>query len=564
MSTTAVSENAATAPRLHSTQFWFFRLMPLSRTVPVVVLATVSALVTRVFTPTWWAPVLAAIVVSALALTPRRGVNIAGYLGRKFTVARQKFRNGSLAVNNSPFDVPLPDGGSCGMRWDGARLITILRIEAQPRTVIRLSPDGLLGDDRLPLAEIARCLNQFDIELASIDIICAGSRSGGKGAVARTYESVLGPLPAVAHRTVWVVLRLDPLTNADAVRRRGGGPTGALRVATVATRRVANRLAARGLSAAVLTATEMSQTVSQLTHGAPLDAFTESPGSVEHDGLHHTTYRVTPEGLGTKGIAEIWSTPTVSTTITVRMQRAPAPQATDNGQVAVSATARFTTRQAVVLPDSPGLRPLTGSQRRAMMFGMPAAVGVPTLPLEQYLGQPDALHDIPLPIAGCGQLIGADAAGMGVALPLMGRHVRRVEIIGSLLVAKQVILRAIALDASVLVHTTRHDEWKPMLAFIDEPQALTLAAWSAGSQQASSHRFATMVVFDEIAPTGHYSDTTVVLLRSADSEAGDFDPDITLIEDLDTANLVTVRTASDETSVHMVATPEELRYVGAQ
>ncbi|WP_405179642.1 type VII secretion protein EccE [Nocardia sp. NBC_01377] len=564
MTSTAVSDNAATAPRLHSTQFWFFRLMPLSRTIPVLLIAAVSAFVARVFASQWWVPALVAALVIVVALTPRKGVNIATWTGRKFTFAWQRLGNNSSTVNHSPFDVPLPDGGSYGMRWDGARLITMLRIEAQPRTVVRLSPAGLLGDDMLPLPEIARCLDQFDITLAAIDIISTGSRSAGTGAVARAYESILGPLPAVAHRTVWVVLRLDPLANADAVDRRGGGPTGTLRAATVAARRVANRLAARGLSVTVLSAAEMSQVMTQLTHGCALDEFAETAECVQHDGLHHTTYRITPEGMGPKGIAEVWSTPTVATTVTVRLQRARVRESETRGQIAVTATARFVTKDAPVILSAAGLRPLTGQQRRALLFGLPTATGVPALPLERYLGAPDALDDIPMPIAGCGQLIGADASGQGVALPLVGRHVHRVEIIGSPLVAKQVILRAIALDASVVVHTARHDEWKPMLAYIDVPQALTLATWSAGSQQAGSYRFATMVVFDGIAPTGHYSGATVVLLRAHDSERGDFDPDITLIEDPDTANLVTVRTASGETSVRMVATPEELLYVGAR
>ena len=49
-----------------------------------------------------------------------------------------------------------------------------------------MSPSGLLGDDMLPLAEITRCLDQFDIRLAAIDVISTGSRSADTGAVVRT------------------------------------------------------------------------------------------------------------------------------------------------------------------------------------------------------------------------------------------------------------------------------------------------------------------------------------------------------------------------------------------
>ncbi len=562
------SDTFAPTTRLRSNDYWLDRVLPLRLVVPSLVVAAVFAFLVRIFVAQWYVPVIVAVVVVAAALTPFRRINLAAWIAREFTFRWQSFRNNSSVVQHAPFDVPLPEGGVYGMRWDGARLLTMLRIEAQPRTVARLSPTALLGDDMLPLPEIARCLDQFDIRLAAIDVISTGSRSSGTGAVARAYESILGPLPAVAHRTVWVVLRLDPLANAGAVESRGGGATGTLRAAIVATRRVANRLAARGLSAAVLSAAEITQAVGQLTNGVPTDELTETPHSLVHDDIHHTSYRMTPAALEPRGIAEIWSTPTVATTVTVRMQRADHGEHGRSAQpapIAVTATARFTTRDAPVDLRSAGLRPLPGKQRRALLFSLPVGAGVPTLPLQRYLGEPDALDDVPMPIAGCGQLIGADESGQGVALPLVGRHVHRVEIIGSPLVAKQVILRAIALDASVVVHTTRHDEWRPMLEYVDTPQALTLATWSAGSQQAGSYRFATMVVFDGIPPSGHYSDATVVVLRAHDSAAiTGFEPDVTLVEDEETANRVTVRTTSGETTVHMVATPEELRYVGAE
>lgn len=558
----SASEIAVDTPELRSDEYWLFHLFPLHLTLPVLVTAATSAFVARIFTAVWWFPVLVAVIIVIVTLTPVRRVSLAHYLNRAISFRGRLFGKRSAAVQHSPFDVPLPDGGSYGMRWDGDRLITMLRIDAQPRTVTRLSPSGLLGEDVLPLAELARCLDQFDIRLAAIDVIGTGSRSAGTGPVARAYESILGPLPAVAHRTVWVVLRLDPLANAAAVDRRGGGGEGTLRAATVATRRVANRLAARGLSAIALSATEMSEAVAQLTLGAAPAEFHESADSLSHNGFHHVSYRMTPEALGPRGIAGVWSTPTVASTITVRLQRVP-DSVRDTGSIAVTALARFTTRDTPCRVRPSGLVPLPGNQRRAMLFSLPLGSGVPALPLDSYLGPPDALDRVPLPIAGCGQLVGADSSGQGVALPLVSRQVRRVEVIGSALVAKQVVLRAVALGASVVVHTNRHDEWRPMVGRVGMPQALSLATWSAGSQQASSYRFATMVVFDGIAPSGQHSDATVLLLHRHGQMADGFAPDVTLLEDPATANLVTVRTESGETRVRMVATPDELRYVGA-
>ncbi|WP_431953550.1 type VII secretion protein EccE [Nocardia lijiangensis] len=562
-STTADAETRASAPPLQSPQFWLYRNLPLRLVIPVALVAVASSLIAVIFDAS--AIVAAAIcaAVIVIALVPIRGASIARRLDEAITFRWRTFRNRSARVNQAPFDVPLPEGGAYGMRWDGSRLITMLRIEAHPRSVTLLSPQRLIADDMMPLTEIAHCLSQFDIDLASIDVISTGARTAGSGAVSQAYERILGPLPAVAHRTVWVVLRLDPLAIAAAVDRRGGGATGTLRSAIIATRRVANRLAARGLTASVLSAAEITAAVQQLVRHAPLDEFTETPRSVENNGIHYTTYRMAPEALGPRGFAAVWSTPTLATTVTMRLQRAPGQSASTPGAmgIEVTAVARFDTSDKPAEVDAPGLVPLPGKQFRALLYSLPVtARGLPFDP-ERYVGKPDSLADLPLPIAGCGQLIGADSAGQGVALPLVGHHVRRVEIIGSLLVAQQVILRAIALGASVVVHTNRHEAWRQMVTDVDAPQALILAAWSAASQQASAHRFANVVVYDGIAPSSHHSDATVVLLRSAALAEYAFDPEVTLTEDPTTTNLVTVRTAGETTTVHMVATPDEMRYL---
>jgi len=206
---------------------------------------------------------------------------------------------------------------------------------------------------------------------------------------------------------------------------------------------------------------------------------------------------------------------------------------------------------------------MAGKQRSALLRSLPIGAQGPRLPIESYLGTPDSLADLFTPITGCGQVIGADSSGQGVALPLVGQHVRRVEIVGELLIAKQVILRAIALGATVVVHTNRHDAWRSMVAHVDSPQALSLGTWSAGSQQASSHRSATVFVYDGIPPSGHHSDATVIVLLAPGGVGEYFDPDVTLTEHPDTANLVTVRTATDTTTVFMVATPAEMNYLSA-
>lgn len=556
-----VAMGTADAAPLHSPDRWSSRVLPLRLVLPVLVVAAVAWLIaTAVGQPLPLAAALGAgVLVICLLPVPRTSLAMA--LGARV-------RGSELVADPAqpPFDVPLPEGGSYGMRWNGSRIVTMLLLDARPNSVTKLSPAGLIGSDMLPLPELARCLDQFDITLAGIDIVSTGARSAGHGAVARIYENILGPLPAVAHRTLWLVLQLDPLHNAGAVQRRGGGPTGALRCAVVATRRVANRLAVYGLSASVLSAAQMNAVTHQLTLGTDPESFTESTRGLRHDDVHHVSYLMTPRALSPSGIAALWSQQTLATTITVRLRRAnvvvPPSKQSDDTPVDVSAFVRFTTRHHPLKVSGRDLIALPGKQLRALRQGLPAGPETPAWPA-RYRGTADSLREIPLQITGCGQLIGADPSGFGVALPLVGRHVRRVEIIGSPLVAKQVILRAIALGASVVVHTDRHDEWRPMVAHLGMPHALSLATWSAASQQANANRSTDLVVYDGVEPTTHPSDATMLVLRPAASDENTAEPDVTLVEDPRRTNLVTVRTPAGPTPVYMVATSSELAYLGA-
>src|SRR6201999_1408658 len=99
------------------------------------------------------------------------------------------------------------------------------------------------------------------------DVISQGARSYGHGPIAAVYDAVIGPLPAIAQRSVWVALRFDPSLCAEAVRRRGGGREGVLRTAITATRRVANRLIEAGLRPRMMTSSDIAQATNQLSDG---------------------------------------------------------------------------------------------------------------------------------------------------------------------------------------------------------------------------------------------------------------------------------------------------------
>ncbi|MEC3913273.1 type VII secretion protein EccE [Nocardia sp. CDC160] len=569
----------AVAAELRADDLWLLRNLPLRLVIPVGLIGVVASLVAVALKAPWWAAVIAGVVPALIGLAPVGGVPVGLRIGRWVAYRWKQARRKSFA-ENALIDVPLPDGGgSCGLRWDGNLLTTMLRIDPPPDTLTKLRRGSLSTDQLLPLHEIAACLRQYDVELHSVDVISTGTRTASTEAVlsgyaasiaplGRLYDEILGPLPAIAHRTMWLVLRLNPLANAKAVDNRGGGPEGALRSALVATRRVANRLAGHGITASVLTTSEMTSALRELTRGIPVNEFTENPDNLEHNGIHLTSYQIDPQLFNSDGLAKIWAVRSLATTVTVRLQPVPEPNAKP-GQPAsiieVDARVRYDTPYEHGEPPVAGLKELPRRQMWALMDIL--SYGTQEIRPSGYRGPVDVLTDIAMPTAGCGQLIGADRTGSGIAVPLIGDGSRRIDIIASLALAQQVILRAIALGAGAVVHTARPWAWQGMVANVAAPQALSLASSITHSSRGTvvtgrlASPAATVIVFDGVpasAPPGSATVVTVLESLPADYEP---DADVTIVQHPDAPHTITVHTPATTTTAQMVTTPAEQHYL---
>ncbi|MFC8046828.1 type VII secretion protein EccE, partial [Nocardia sp. NPDC057353] len=559
--------------RLRDPAFWLFRIYPLRVVIPALLIAAVLGWVILATTDHVLGAVAAGAVAALILLAPFRGRTLLDRLGGVLARRRDRRLPENWAATGEPFDVPVSEGGGYGMRWDGEMLLTMLRIDPPPDTLTLLRPGELSTDQLLPLAEVARCLSQFDLELAGIDLVSTGARTAGTGPAAELYERILGPLPAIAHRTVWLVLRLDPLANAEAVAKRGGGSTGTLRAAIIATRRVANRLAALDIATSVLSAGEMSAALRTLTHGTELDQLIETPRGLRSGDRHLTMYRVEAEAVQPAGLAAIWALPSLSTTVTLRLRPGVAKPDTRRdltGTVLLEALVRLDTAAEPEAVPLPSLRPLPGQQMRALTDSIPLGANRRVDPAASYRGTLVALRDIAVPTAGCGQLIGADEEGHGIAVPLIGEGTRHLEVVGNLDLAQQVVLRATALGAHAIVHTARPDRWQSMVAALEAPHILAIAPRAAGASYrlpaappppAAPYPSTTVLVFDGIPPMTHAGGATIVHVREA-GEPASLDADVALIQDQEALNRITVRTAATEVTVSMVTTPQEMEYIG--
>ena len=105
--------------------------------------------------------------------------------------------------------------------------------------------DGSVGG--FPLADLAGTLSDRGVVLDALTVV-RHVRPGGADSPARqAHREVLGPLADAAHRSAWLVVRLDPDRCPGAVAERGGGVLGTRRALVGALARISRVLADRDL-----------------------------------------------------------------------------------------------------------------------------------------------------------------------------------------------------------------------------------------------------------------------------------------------------------------------------
>lgn len=549
-------KSATSAQLLDSVDILPQRLLPRADLLLVELFIVVGIISAWLLGLRGWHGAAFGVAIASLFLLRFRGRTLPRWvvLRVNYVWERRNRRRGIPAAE--PFDFELSDASQIGFRWDGNTLLSLLRIEENPQAMTVLEPGMTVSGEMLSIQLIADCLRQFDIALDSIDVISQGARSHGHSPLGAVYDAVLGPLPAIAQRGVWVGLRFDPSLCADAVRRRGGGHEGILRTAATATRRVANRLTEAGLRPNVLTSREIAHATNQLSDGVNLHNVDEAWLTCKQGNFELQSFSVKASMLTTEGIGLLWTVPSYSTTVCISVRRDEA-----HDSVRVRGLARFDAhgRNHIYLH---GLADLPGEQFSALASTLP--VPQPKRPVGRWAcGQGErALQNLALPASGCGQVIGADAEGRAVALPLFGRQIRRIEICGELHLAQQVLLRSLALGARVRVHTNRPGAWRDMVEQVGDRGLLWVAESGRGSIQAGSERDYSVEMFDGVAAQPVRAGvTTMVLQAPHTAPSQDFDAALELLDTA--ADTVKVTTEAGSAVVTMVETDEESRYIRA-
>ncbi len=539
------------------------RLVPLADLIVLQIVVVVGILVALWLDGPGWQGAAAGLVVALLLVAPiARGTTLPRSLGLRWEFARNRRRrtgkNAPGTLPTEPFDVPTSDGLQIGFRWNGATLLSLLKIDENPRALTVLEPGVTVSGEMVPVQALLDCLRQFDITLESIDIISQGARSAGHTEVAAVYDSVLGPLPAIAQRTVWIAVRFNPSRCAEAVRRRGGDRDGILRAATTATRRVANRLAEAGLRPQFLSASGIAAATNQLSDGVSLGTVEETWEDCREGQFRLSSFAVQPDMLTTAGLGLLWTVPSYSTTVCLSLR-----EGAEDDLVQVRGLVRFDS-DVRVPTQLRGLIPLHGRQFSALAATLPIPATPGTRQIEHWASglRTDALSELALPASGCGQVIGADEQGRAVALPVFGPQIRRVEIVGTLHLAQQVVLRSLALGARVLVHTRRPAFWRDMVEVVGRHDLLWVADFNRRALQAGSERNYTVEMFDGVPEQSVRIGVTAMVVAPPNtpaSEQADVVLDLISLEH----DTVKVSTQAGSAVVTMVATDDEMRYLRA-
>ncbi|WP_018330942.1 type VII secretion protein EccE [Actinomycetospora chiangmaiensis] len=133
------------------------------------------------------------------------------------------------------------------------------------------------GPVGLPLAALAGTLSDRGVVVDAVTVVRHVRPGVGDGPAHEAHREVLGPLSDAAHRSLWLVVRLDPQRCPDAVADRGGGVLGARRALVGSLARIGRVLADHDVPVRPLDRADVREAVA-VAAGTDLD---RTPGGVQ-------------------------------------------------------------------------------------------------------------------------------------------------------------------------------------------------------------------------------------------------------------------------------------------
>lgn len=259
----------------------------------------------------WWSGVGLAVLVALIALVTYRQVPIstmwAAWVSDQFADPESALSRGRTpAVDHHRRFGREP----IGMREHQGRLVTVIAVGG--RAVQATGRHGRGSEPvTLPMERLAAGLRQFDVRLDSIDVVTVGTRSAPRDSDEVDFEET----PSMPdHRQTWLVLRMDPQHNVNAVAARDSLAS----TLAAATERLAEEIDGRRLSARPLRADEFDAVDDAVLAGLEAGQLRHRLFRARPEG-HVTNFWVSPADISAENLEHLWYPETDATVVTVRL-----------------------------------------------------------------------------------------------------------------------------------------------------------------------------------------------------------------------------------------------------
>lgn len=317
----------------------------------------------------WWPAVgLAAVVTTATLITHRRVPLTAILVGR--LLDRFAAPAAFLTEGCTPgFDHHRRYSRNVvGIREYRGRPVSVIAVAEQPAEPTGRHRRGPVPAPTLPAELVAAGLRQFDVRLDGIDIVsvrtCDSAEAPDQSEPADDTATTENPVSA-GSRNTWVILRMDPMRNADAVAVRDSVAA----TMAAATERLARDLAERHLDARVLAAEEFDRVDEAVLAGLRPTRIRRRRRRLKQrqrkgPKQYAATFWMSPRDINSANLEQLWMPQTETTAVTVRLTA-------KNNHTEVAVLVRYHSASRLRRNVSAGLNRLNGRQLSALQTSLP-------------------------------------------------------------------------------------------------------------------------------------------------------------------------------------------------
>ncbi|BBX21327.1 ESX-5 secretion system protein EccE5 [Mycolicibacter terrae] len=319
----------------------------------------------------WWPGVGVAAVVTMAALITHRRVPLTAILLARLL---DRFANPASFLNEGctpGFDHRRRYSRDVvGLREYQGQLVTVIAVEPSLPESSGRHRRGHRPPTAIPVGVVAAALRQFDVRLDGIDIVSVLTRdvaADGDGSPGDDERAPAVPADS-GPRDTWLILRMDPMRNAEAVAVRDSVAA----TLAVATERLAHALQERHVVARVLAAEEFADVDAAILAGLSPSRIRRRRRRLKQKQpkgpkQFAATFWMSPRDISTENLERLWLPAADTTAVTVRLS---AP----NNHTEVSVLVRYHSADRLRRKMSAGLNRLNGRQLTALRTSLPTAM----------------------------------------------------------------------------------------------------------------------------------------------------------------------------------------------